>query len=346
MRADRLVATLLLMQARGRVTAAEIAEELEVSVATARRDLVALSGAGVPVYPQPGRGGGWQLLGEGRTDLSGFTASEARALFLLLGPRVGESSEARSALRKVLRALPATFRDEAQAAADAVVVDPGRWGAEPSPSSGGSRPEGLDVLERAIVDRRHVRFGYAAWGREPRSRRVAPLGLVDKAGVRYLLGLPADASADASANAPGALVDAPAIRTYRVDRMSRVELDDEGFEPPDGFDLATAWAEASVVVEGVRGQARAEVLVDPPAAEEFAGWTGARPVDRAGAPDALPPDGRIPMVLDAPTEQVLLRRLAGWGEVVEVTSPQSLRAALAVLGAELARRHGAPAPAR
>ena len=85
MRADRLVATLLLMQARGRVTARQLADELEISVATARRDLEALSAAGVPVYPQPGRGGGWQLLGEGRTDLSGFTASEARALFLLPG---------------------------------------------------------------------------------------------------------------------------------------------------------------------------------------------------------------------------------------------------------------------
>ncbi|MDN2502674.1 HTH domain-containing protein, partial [Nocardia nova] len=73
MRADRLIATLLLMQARGRVTAAELAGELEVSVATARRDLEALSSAGVPVYPQPGRGGGWALIGGARTDLSGMT---------------------------------------------------------------------------------------------------------------------------------------------------------------------------------------------------------------------------------------------------------------------------------
>src|SRR5687767_989140 len=86
MRADRLVATLLLMQARGRVTAAELAEELEVSTATARRDLEALSTAGVPVYPQPGRGGGWSLVGGARTDLSGLTAAEAQALFLIAGP--------------------------------------------------------------------------------------------------------------------------------------------------------------------------------------------------------------------------------------------------------------------
>ena len=98
MRADRLVATLLLMQARGRVTAAEVATELEVSVATARRDLEALSTAGIPVYPQPGRGGGWSLVGGARTDLTGLTASEAQALFLLVG-----SSSDRSAAAPRLR---------------------------------------------------------------------------------------------------------------------------------------------------------------------------------------------------------------------------------------------------
>jgi predicted DNA-binding transcriptional regulator YafY len=113
MRADRLVAALLLLQARGRVTAAELAEELEVSVATARRDLEALSGAGIPVYPQAGRGGGWPLLGGARTDLSGLTAGEAKALFVLLGPSAGVVPEARSALRKLVRALPGPDRRRA-----------------------------------------------------------------------------------------------------------------------------------------------------------------------------------------------------------------------------------------
>ena len=91
MRADRLVAVVLLMQARGRVTAAEVARELEVSVATARRDLEALSTAGVPVYPQTGRGGGWSLVGGARTDLTGLSAREAQALFLLVGPAASVS---------------------------------------------------------------------------------------------------------------------------------------------------------------------------------------------------------------------------------------------------------------
>ena len=86
MRADRLVAVLLILQARGRVTAAELAEELEISERTARRDLEALAMAGIPVYSQAGRGGGWSLLGGSRTDLSGLTAAEARTLFLVAGP--------------------------------------------------------------------------------------------------------------------------------------------------------------------------------------------------------------------------------------------------------------------
>src|ERR1700738_4476085 len=103
MRADRLVAALLLMQARGRVTAAELADELEVSVATARRDLEALSTAGIPVYPQPGRGGGWSLVGDARTDLTGLSATEARALFLLVGPAASVSRQGKSARRQLVR---------------------------------------------------------------------------------------------------------------------------------------------------------------------------------------------------------------------------------------------------
>src|SRR5262249_26858007 len=95
MRADRLVATLLVLQARGRVTAAELADELEVSVKTARRDLEALATAGIPVYPQPGRGGGWSLVGGARTDLSGLSAAQAQALFLLVGPAAAVSGEAK-----------------------------------------------------------------------------------------------------------------------------------------------------------------------------------------------------------------------------------------------------------
>src|SRR3954471_20496608 len=108
MKADRLVATLMLLQTRHKVTCAELAEELEISERTARRDLEALSAAGIPVYSQPGRNGGWALLGGARTDLSGLTAAEARTLFLVAGPSSAVPPEAKAALRKLVQALPET----------------------------------------------------------------------------------------------------------------------------------------------------------------------------------------------------------------------------------------------
>ena len=110
MRADRLVATLLILQSRGRVSAAELARELEVSVKTARRDLEALAIAGVPVYAQPGRNGGWSLLGGARTDLSGLTADEARTLFLLAGPSARVAPEAKAALSAIVMDTYGWFR--------------------------------------------------------------------------------------------------------------------------------------------------------------------------------------------------------------------------------------------
>src|SRR6266571_8066466 len=127
MRADRLVAVLMLLQTRGRVTAAEVAAELEISERTARRDLDALAMAGLPVYSQPGRNGGWQLLGGARTDLSGLNAAEARALFLVAGPSSQATPQVKAALRKLVRALPETMRADAEAAASAIVIDPSSW---------------------------------------------------------------------------------------------------------------------------------------------------------------------------------------------------------------------------
>ena len=122
------MAILLLLQRREQVTAAEVALELEVSERTARRDLDALAMAGVPVYSMQGRGGGWRLLGGARTDLSGLTASEARALFLVAGPASTATPAVKAALRKLVRALPEPFRAQAEAAATSVVVDPRHWG--------------------------------------------------------------------------------------------------------------------------------------------------------------------------------------------------------------------------
>ncbi|WP_084534517.1 helix-turn-helix transcriptional regulator [Nocardia yamanashiensis] len=383
MRADRLVATLLFMQQRGRVTAGEVAAELEISVATARRDLEALSTAGIPVYPQPGRGGGWQLVGGARTDLSGLNADEAQALFLLLGPVATAAPATRSALRKLLRALPQTFRAEAEAAADAVVVDPARWGAHDD-----QPPPLVAELQRAVVRRRRIRFEYrgAARGRAnggparpgdsapsaastdrsrpdaarsdgsrfegsgpetgrsqrpidrstpthrrnaeadihtegPRGSRSAdPWGLVDKDGIWYLV-----AGTDHGQ------------RVFRVDRMDAVEVTTETAARPADFDLAAAWSAVVEQVEGQRALLAATVLVPAQLLPVLRHQQG-----RHCEVDGPVPDGRILVRITAPTPLMIAQQLAGWGAALEVTGPDSVRAELARLGAELVDRYRLP----
>ncbi|TYB51025.1 WYL domain-containing protein [Nonomuraea sp. PA05] len=313
MRADRLVAALLLMQARGRVTAAELAGKLEVSVATARRDLEALSAAGIPVYPQPGRGGGWSLLGGARTDLSGLTEHEAQALFLLAGPAAPDAPELRSALRKLLRALPQTFRDEAEAAAGAVVVDPARWG-EPEKE----RPELVRVLQRATVRRRRVRLVYQGRrGSEPAGRLVDPWGLVDKDDVWYLL----------AGTERGQ-------RTFRVDRITAAEVTDEEFERPDGFELSRAWAGVVEEMERRRSTVSATVLISARLLPILRDHFG-RHFESLGETQ----DGRARARVAAPMALTIAEQLAGWGARVEVEEPQEVRDELARIGAELVERN-------
>jgi len=315
-RADRLVATLLLLQTRGRTTAAEVARELEVSLATARRDLEALAAAGVPVYPQPGRGGGWQLVGGARTDLTGLTAPEARALFALVGPAPSARArpEARSALRKVLRALPRTFRAEAAAAADAVVVDPVGWGEQ-----GRSRPALADELEGAVVRRRRVQLRYASRTGGPSERVVDPWGLADKDGTWYLLA--------GTTHGP---------RTFRLDRVQHAQVTDEPAHRPDDLDVRRLWERTVEEVEARRSTLRATVLLDArllPVLQDRMG----RHCSPAGTHD----DGRARAHVTAPTALDVARHLAGWGGDVEVVEPAAVRAELARIGAALVSRNAA-----
>jgi predicted DNA-binding transcriptional regulator YafY len=312
MRADRLVATLLLMQARGSVTAAELADELEISVSTARRDLEALSAAGIPVYPQVGRGGGWQLLGGARTDLTGLSASEARALFLLVGPAASVAPEAKSALHKLVRALPETFRADAEAAADAVVIDPSRWG-----RSVREQPPLVAQLQAAVVQRVKVRVVYRGWDREPAERLVEPWGLVEKSQVWYLLG-----------RTDGGR------RTYRVDRIVEAVVTEETGERPADFDLAEAWAEVVREVDEQRHSASAIIVAGPIVLSFLRERFGEHAVT------AEPLDGnRLRARVAAPTTELLARGLAGWGDQIDVLEPDEVRAEIGRIGAELVRRY-------
>lgn len=305
MRADRLISTLLLMQSRGRVTAAQIAAELEVSVATARRDLEALSSAGVPVYPQPGRGGGWALVGGARTDLSGMTAGEARSLFLLLGPAASASPATQSALRKLVRALPATFRDEALAAAAATVVDPAGWGRHER-----SRPVAADLLQHAVARRRTAHFRY---GRADAERTVDPWGVVAKDSVWYLI----------AGTARGR-------RTFRIDRMRAVTIGTDPAVVPDDLDLAQVWAETVEQMEARRSTVWATVHADARIAPILHDRLGRHCVD-----DGPAAGGRVALRISAHMPRALAEQLAGFGNGLEVVAPDSVRRELAALAVEL-----------
>lgn len=324
MRADRLVAALLLLQTRGRLTAAELAGELEVSVATARRDLEAMAAAGIPVYPQPGRGGGWALVGGARTDLSGLTAPEAQALFLLAGPAAAVSGEAKAALRKLMGALPRTFRADAEAAARATVLDPARWGERERP-----RPPLVDLLRSAVVRRRRVRLGYADGRGRRTNRLVDPWGLVDKDDVWYLV----------AGTERGR-------RTFRVDRVVAAEPTEETAERPDDFALAAAWDEIVAEVEERRSGTWATVTVEARYLGVLRDRFGRHFRVEAGADDAERSEeqgegtNRVTVRVAAPTPLDVARRLAGWGALVDVLEPPAVREELARLGAELVRRYG------
>ncbi|OXM60290.1 helix-turn-helix transcriptional regulator [Amycolatopsis vastitatis] len=310
MRADRLVATLLLMQSRGRVTAGELAQELEVSVATARRDLEALSAAGVPVYPQPGRGGGWQLVGGARTDLSGLSAREAQALFLLGGPAAATTPEVKSALRKLMGALPGTFRAGAEAAAEAVFVDQAGWGERPK-----ERPPMVELLRDAVIARRKVRLTYA--GRERSERLVDPWGLVDKDDVWYLV----------AGTAKGR-------RTFRADRIVAAVPTEEAADRPSDLELARVWEEVVEEVEKRRSLLSADVVLD----RRYFGVLRDRFGRHCELVAELPGD-RVRARVAAPAPVMIAQELAGWGTLVEVEGPMSVRAELARLGAELVARY-------
>ena len=315
MRADRLVATLLLMQARGRVTAADVAAELEVSVATTRRDLEALSTAGVPVYPQPGRGGGWSLLGGAPTDLTGLTSTEARALFLLAGPAASATPAVKAALRKLLGALPDTFRADAEAAADTVVIDSARWG-EPDRA----RPQLVDQLQDAVIGRHKVSLQYQSRGGQPTQRLVDPWGLVVKNDVWYLV----------AGTAKGQ-------RTFRIDRIVEATVTDLPAERPADFELSREWEQVVEEMEQRRSLISATVLIDarflPVLFTQFG---------RHCAQLETLDDGhvRVRVRVSAHMPLSIAETIAGWGAAVEVLEPDSVKRELARLGSELVARYG------
>ena len=316
MRADRLVATLLFLQTRGRVTAAQVAAELEVSTRTARRDLEALAIAGIPVYSQPGRSGGWSLVGGARTDLTGLTAAEARTLFLIAGPSSAVTPEAKAALRKLIQALPETFRAEAEQAASAIVLDPAAWGSDsPEP------PPHLETLQQAIVTGVQVKLGYRDRQGNVTERTVHPLGLVSKQNTWYLI----------AGTGTGQ-------RTFRVWRIQSAQLTDQPTVRPPDFDLRQEWETIAANIAELRGEQTVSALAEPRAVSWLHAQFGKDRVS-VHSTTTTTNDGRLHVEITFPTTHTPVAELAGFAPVVEVLEPANLRTELHSLGQRLVTQY-------
>jgi predicted DNA-binding transcriptional regulator YafY len=315
-RADRLVAILLMLQRRDQVTAAEVAEELEVSERTARRDLDALAMAGVPVYSQQGRGGGWRLAGGGRIDLSGLSSDEARALFLVAGPRAEATPEVRSALRKLVRALPEQQRSRAEAAAGAVVLDPSGWDRTGAPAW---RPPLLDQVESAVIDGECLDMAYVGRAGESSQRVVHPLGLATKGRTWYLV-------ADTERG----------MRTFRVDRIESVERTGQPVVRPDDFELSATWARIVDGVDRMRTPLLAIAEADRRALDHLKMAFGRRVRVLEGDQEDQRDQGLV-VELRGHSVRSLATELAGFGDWVRVRTPTELRDTLGELGSQLVR---------
>ncbi|MGP2442948.1 helix-turn-helix transcriptional regulator [Streptomyces sp. JW3] len=322
MRADRLLSLLLLLQSRGRMTAPELAAELEVSVRTIYRDVEALGAAGVPVAADRGPAGGYRLMDGYRTRLTGLTGAEATSLFLAGAPGpardLGLGPFLASAQLKLRAALPAPAAGQAARVQERFHLDTPAWfrDADPVPH--------LAAIARAVWDQRTLRARYRRWSGAQAHREVHPLGLVLKGGIWYLV---------------AAGTDRPP-RTYRVSRFLDAEVTEETFERPAGFSLPAYWARSAQHLEARLHQGTARLRISPRGRRLLPmlfGAAGARALEAAGpAPGG---DGWSEVELSVEAEPVAVGDLLRLGTEAEVLAPESLRRAVADTVTELARRY-------
>ena len=307
MRADRLLSILMLLQSRGRVTAEQLAEELEVSVRTIYRDIDALSTAGVPVYAERGPGGGCALVEGYRTSLTGLTAEEVKALFMLSVPasldELGVSHELRAALRKLAAALPDAQRQDERLVRQRIYLDWADWPQpEPVPH--------LRAIQQAVWDDRKLSITYRWIAPQVQQfeRLVDPYGLVAKAGTWYLV-----------------CTDDNQVRVHRVSELIDVCLENAHFERPAGFDLAAFWQAWCEGREESRPSYPVTARVSPGLAQLLPLYFGDR--IRAQITSAGPPDDEGWITLTLPFERIepARERILGFGRAIEVIEPEPLR---------------------
>ncbi|MEU0785574.1 YafY family protein [Streptomyces sp. NPDC006173] len=313
MKSSRLVSILLLLQTRGRLTATQLAEELEVSVRTVYRDVEALSAAGVPLYGDAGHAGGYRLLDGYRTRLTGLTTEEAEALFLagVPGPaaELGLGAVLAAAQLKVRAALPQELREHADRVSGRFHLDAPGWYADAD-----ATPY-LPAVADAVWNSRVLHVRYRRW-REPTDveRRLEPYGLVLKAGRWYV-------------------VAGPGPRTFRVDQILELKSPGEEFTRPDGFDLTAYWTRYQRDFHDRLHRAEAIVRIAPGA--DPGGLTG-RAVEDNGRTDA---DGWTRATVPIESVDRAHDDFLRLGTAVEVLEPAELRARLSATVAELARRY-------
>ncbi|MFI6902364.1 helix-turn-helix transcriptional regulator [Nonomuraea sp. NPDC050394] len=324
MRADRLVSLVLLLRRHGRLSAAALARELEVSTRTVLRDIEALSAAGVPVYAERGRHGGFALLPGFRTELTGLNHDEALAL-LVAGSRRGAQafglgSALASAMLKVVDALPDSYRDTAAGAAERLLIDPEtdllsrRLADEEVPDA-----IAAEVL-RAVFAGHKLRIHYAAVGQAPEWRTVDPIGLVTVRDRGYLLATKSGAD-----------------RTYRLSRVLAAEELGEPAQRPDRVDLDRAWRERGTRFRTGGDQVTVLVRLNPARREDLVGTALAVLSEESGADGWL----RLEVTFQDP-------RHAEWAlwqltTNAEALAPQWLRDALRERATAIATRYGTSA---
>ncbi|MEV8410654.1 WYL domain-containing protein [Streptomyces niveus] len=321
MRADRLVSLVLLLRQRGRLSATTLARELEVSTRTVLRDIEALSAAGVPVYAERGRNGGFALLPGFRTELTGLNHDEALAL-LVAGSRRGTQvfglgSALASAVLKVVDALPESHRDTAAGVAERLLIDPEtdllsrRVAAEEVPDATAAE------VRRAVLAGHKLRIRYAAAGQTPRWRTVDPIGLVTVRDQGYLLATRSGAD-----------------RTYRLSRVLAAEALPEPAQRPDRVDLDRAWRDRGTRFRTGGDQVAVLVRVEPARREDLVTTALAVHTEEAEAGGRL----RLEVTFqDARHAEWALWQLATDAEAL---APQWLRTALRDRAATIATRYG------
>src|SRR5581483_1153462 len=318
MRADRLLSILLLMQSRRRVTARELAERLEVSERTILRDMDALSACGVPVTAERGNGGGWSLLSDYQTKLTGLSPTEIQSLFLARPERLmadlGLKRESEAAMIKLEASLPAASREQAEMARRRIHVDPRGW------RDPGEAIPCLPVLLDIVWRGKQVRFTYARDLGEASERTGHPLGLVVKGSTWYLV-----------AKVEGE------TRTYRVSRIRDVSALEEPASYPPGFNLAAYWERSATEFREKLPRYYATFLAKNPVMRwaRYRGWRLEEEIPQPG--DCV----RIRLRFDIEEEAVQFA--LSFGGDVEVIEPPELREKV-LAGARSILDRATPAP--